>query len=162
MTPLRSFLCVAFGCAVLSVGLAAAAEPASADLDVRQVTPEDAVVALRAVAGARNVAVVDEDTVRVSGTPEELAVASVVVELLELPTDTAEQVTARVLADDSHVARVVLRHASTSDVVLALRAKIGISRFAVNAPTATILVRDTQEQVRAALDLIAAMEREGS
>jgi hypothetical protein len=59
------------------------------------------------------------------------------------------------------MARFVLRQASTDQVTSALR-KIRIAKFAVNKSAATVIVRDTKEQVETALDRIAAMERGGS
>lgn len=160
MTPIRFHLCVALACAMLSVGAAPAVEPTSADLDVHQVKPIDTLAIVRALSGAPKIAVVDEDTIRVSGTPENLAIASVVVELLEQPTD-GEQVTTRELADGTYTARVVLSHASLEEVATRLRA-MSIRRYGLEEGTNAILVRDTKEQVQAALELIEALEQEAS
>lgn len=154
------YLCVALACATLSVGAASAAEPTSADLDVHQVKPLDTLAIVKVISGGK-VTIVDEDTIRVSGTPENLEIASVVVELLDQPTD-GEQVTTRELPDGSHIARAVLSHASLEQVASELRAKVRIRQYGLEDGTKAVLVRDTKEQVQAALELIAAMEQEAS
>jgi len=163
MITVRFHLCAVLACAILSVGAASAAEPepTSADLDVYKVKAPDAMTIVRTMASANKVTVVDEDTIRVSGTPEILAMAAVVVELIEQPIDDGEPVVVREFADDTDIARIALKHVSLREAALALRG-MRIRKYATQEQRQVILVRDTKEQVQAALDLIEALEQEAS
>lgn len=57
------------------------------------------------------------------------------------------------------VARAILRHASSRDVMIALRS-LGISRMATVGEPSTVIVRDSAEQVALAMDRIRLLDRD--
>ena len=160
MFTIRRFI-VPVVCVALSASLASAAESTlTADLDVHKIEPVDAVVVLRSIASVERAVAVDDDTVRVWGDESKIAIARAVVDLIEKPIDGSESSVQ--LADGTTVAIAVLRHASTGDVLKALRAKLGIRKVATEDSSSIILVRDSNERVQEALKLIAQMDGEGS
>jgi type II secretory pathway component GspD/PulD (secretin) len=162
MFTMRRFI-VPVVCVALSASLASAAESTlTADLDVHKIEPVDAVVVLRSIASVERAVAVDDDTVRVWGDESKIAIARAVVDLIEKPIDSSESSVQ--LADGTTVAIAILRHASTGDVLKALRAKLGIRRVAtvVTDDSSSVLVRDSSERAQEALKLIAQMDSEGS
>jgi hypothetical protein len=163
MFTIRRFI-VPVVCVALSASLAAAAESTlMADLDVHKIEPADVVVVLRAIASVERVVAVDDDTVRVWGDESKIATARAVVDLIEQPADGSQASVQ--LSDGTTVAIAFLRHASTVDVLKALRAKLGIRRVATvdtDNSSSSILVRDSSERAQEALKLIAEMDGEGS
>ena len=121
-------------------------------------TSPQAATVLRTIAGAKDLEFPDERSITVRDTPEKLALAAAVVNMLDAPDDAAE--TAPLTAGDSSViATVVLKRASEQDVMVALRKELHFARFAT-AGGKRILLRDTDSQVQAALKLIARLERQ--
>lgn len=160
MFTVRRFI-VPVVCVALSASLASAAESTlTADLDVHKIEPVDAVVVLRSIAGVERAVAVDDDTVRVGGDESKIAIARVVVDLIEKPAEGSEASVQ--LADGTTIAIAFLRHASTIDVLKALRAKLGIRKVATEDSSSIILVRDSNERVQEALKLIAEMDGGGS
>lgn len=159
MLTMRRFL-VPVACVALSACVASAAESTlTADFVVRRVRPADALVVLRALANTRQIAVVDDHTVRVSDDEPKIADARAIVGLIEKPAEGS--VASVQLADGSTVAIASLRRASAIDVLKELRAKLQIRRVATiegDDSSSSILVRDSNEQAQEALKLIAEMD----
>jgi hypothetical protein len=113
---------------------------------------------LRTITGARRLEVVDGHTVRITDVSEAVDLARTVIEMAERPSEVAEQVTPRALADGSEIVCVHIRTASVPDVMLALRKEIGVKRIAANTKPSMVMLRDTPARIASALELIRQME----
>lgn len=128
------------------------------EIGLQRIDAKDAVTILRAIAGLREIEVVDARTVRIQSPPEKLLVARKVLELAEGARGSDLEVARYEVGDGTHVAAVALRHASGNEVMGALRT-LGIARIAVLDEPPTVVVRDSAEQVQAALQAILARDR---
>ncbi|HET9766892.1 MAG TPA: hypothetical protein VFS60_08590 [Thermoanaerobaculia bacterium] len=151
------------------VAVALLAAPATADqatetaeITLHQLDAPGALTLLRTIANTRGLGLklVDERTVRVTDSPELVALAKSVVDLAENPSDLAGEVTTLAVPDGSVIAAVHVEHAALKDVGTALRTEVSISRMAFNDTLSTVVVRDTPEQVQAALDVIRRLEEQ--
>lgn len=144
---------------------AAADEPTAttetAEIALHQLEARGALTLLRTIANTRGpgLKLIDEHTVAVTDSAEVVALAKSVVELAENPSDLAGEVTTLAAPDGSVIAAVRLQHAALADVAKALRVEVSIKRFALNEALSTVVVRDTPEQVEAALDVIRRLEQ---
>lgn len=140
---------------------AAAATPTdkSVEFDLVEVQPEAAMPALRAIAGSERLERVDADTVRVRGTKEELDLAAVVVELIDV--DGSGDVVSREAGDGSVVARFDLKGVSSRQAVRHLRA-MSIRQVAVVHEGSALLVRGSEEQIEAATRRMEVLRTEST
>lgn len=141
---------------------AAADEPTAtetAEIALHQLEAPGALTLLRTIADTRGLKLVDERTVRVTDSPEVVALAKAVVDLAENPSDLAGEVTTLAAPDGSAIAAVRVQHAALADVGTALRVEVKIRKMAFDEALSTIVVRDTPEQVQAALDAIRRLDQ---
>lgn len=116
-----------------------------------------AMVLLRSIAGVKEVEIVDDKTLRVQGTPDRVLLARKIVELTEATGGTVDAEGRFDVGDGTIVACAALRESSRNELMTALR-ELGIRNIAVVNEPPTILVRDSEAQVTAALKLIRAKE----
>jgi type II secretory pathway component GspD/PulD (secretin) len=141
---------------------AAADEPTAtsetAEISLQQLDAANALTLLRTIADTRRPKMVDERTVGVTDSPEVVALAKSVVDLAEHPSDAAGEIATHAAADGSVIAAVRLQHASMADVAGMLRTEVKIHKAAYNQALSTVVVRDTPEQVQAAIELIRRLD----
>lgn len=119
-------------------------------------TSREAATVLRTIVGVRKFEVVDDHTFTVRDTQENLELAAAVVKMLDSTDDTAD--TAPLPAGNgSVIAVVILDHASSVEVMDALRVELRIARIAT-AGEKRIFLRDTDSQIQAALKVIGRIE----
>lgn len=139
---------------------AAAGEPTeTAEIALHQLEAPGALTLLRTIADTRGLKLVDERTIRVTDSPEVVALAKAVVDLAENPSDLAGEVTTLAAPDGSVIAAVRVQHAALADVGTTLRVEVKIRKMAFDEALSTIVVRDTPEQVQAALDTIRRLDQ---
>jgi type II secretory pathway component GspD/PulD (secretin) len=131
----------------------------TAEIALHQLEARGALTLLRTIANTRGLKLIDDRTVAVTDSPEVVALAKSVVDLAENPSELAGEVTTHTAPDGSVIASVRLQHAALTDVGKALRTEVSISRMAFNDAMSTVVVRDTPEQVQAALDVIRRLEQ---
>lgn len=139
-------------------GVTSAAVAASAEIRLHQVSSRDGLVVVRAIAGTDDIEVLDEETLRVEDAPERLRLAETVLEMIDPPPEQPRQVRRHEAGDGSVVLSAPLRDASPRDVMSALRSELRIRRVAVMEEPPTIVVRDSDEQVEAALKLVRRLD----
>ena len=146
--------------AALLAAPAAADEPTeTAEIALHQLKAPGALTLLRTIADTRGLKLIDERTVSVTDSPEVVALAKSVVDLAENPSDLAGEVTTLAAPDGSVIAAVRVQHATLADVGSTLRVEVKIRKMAFDEALSTIVVRDTPEQVQAALDTIRRLEQ---
>lgn len=153
----RRILGIAGSCLLLAV--AAAADDASetkvtAELQVERIEAKSAIVALRAIAGIREIEVRDLHTLSIHDTPAKLLLARQVLELVDYSKTPIHLQRVRELDDGTTLASYALREAPAREAMRMLMGKIGIRQVAAIEDNETVLFRDTAEQVKAALDLL--------
>jgi hypothetical protein len=151
-------LLVALTGAVLWAGAATSAPTGGpVDFDLAEVSAEAAMQALRVIGDSERLERVDANTIRVRGTPKELEVAAVVVELVD--ADDSGDVTTRETGDGSIVARFDLKGVSSRQAVRHLRT-MSIRQVAVVHEVSALLVRGSGEQIEAATRRMEVLRRE--
>jgi hypothetical protein len=119
-------------------------------------TSRDAATVLRTIVGVKKFEAVDDHTITVRDTQENLDLATAVVKMLDATDDTADT-TPVPAGDGSVIAAVVLDRASSKEVLDALRLELRIARIAT-AGEKRIFLRDTDSQIQAALKVIGRLE----
>lgn len=125
---------------------------------VERVQAREAQLSLRTLAGAREIAIVDEHRIEVRDTPERLLHVRRIVELLDRAATVAEPSAGFEVGDGTVVASYALQHAQPNAASRMLMGEIGIRRVSTAGSIATVLVRDTPEQVEKAIDLLRAFD----
>lgn len=128
------------------------------EIRLRRIDAEDARTIVRAMAGIREVEIVDGQTIRLRSSAERVLLARKVLELAEASEGGEPEVAKYEVGDGTHVAAVALQHAAGHELMVSLRT-LGIRRIAVVESPPTVLVRDSAEQVQAALQLILAKDQ---
>lgn len=155
------------GGAAIAQGPASAAPGAAApaaevlqteEIRLQRIDAKDAVTIVRAMAGIREIEVVDGQTIRVQSSPEKVLLARKVLELAEAGKGAEPKVARYEVGDGTHVAAVALQQAGGHELMGSLRT-LGIRRMAFVESPPTVLVRDSAEQVQAALQLILAWDQ---
>jgi hypothetical protein len=125
-------------------------------------TSRDAATVLSTIAGIKNLKPTDDHTITARDTQEKLALAAAVVKMLDA-TDGTVDTTPLSASDGSVIAAVVLKRASSEEVMVALREELQIARIAT-AGEKKVFLRDSDSQIQAALKVIGRLEhnREGS
>ncbi len=131
-----------------------AEEPRTEELKIERLAAKDALVAVRSLAGIREIEVRDLHTLSIHDTPAKLLLARQVVELLDHPKSSSPLQVVRDVGDGTTLASYALRATSARDAMRMLMGKIGIRRVTAVAENETVLFRDTREQVEAALALL--------
>lgn len=129
----------------------------AAELKLQTVPARDAVTVLRALAGVRDLEIVDEHTLASTDGADVVAVATAVLESIEHPSSVGVEIPTRKLGDGSALASVRLERAAPSEVLSALR-KLRIAHLAVLSQPAVVALRDTPEKMQLALDAVREME----
>ena len=120
-------------------------------LKVERIEARDALVALRSLAGNREVEILDAHTLSVRDTAEKIQLAQSIVALIDRQ-DSAEAASAvRDQNDGTTLASIVLRRATLAEAMVVLRSEVAIRRFATFEDISTVLVRDSPEQVAKAM-----------
>ncbi len=127
-------------------------------LKLTRMQPVDAIVLLHGIAGCKHVSAVDEQWIQVVDTVENLVLAERVLALADVRFDSSQS-TVFTAEDGSVILGLSLQHASPKDVMIALRSDVKIVHIATLEPSG-IVVRDTKEQVQAALELIQRLDQE--
>ena len=133
----------------------AADEARGEEIKLLRLDAKGAVVLLRSIAGVKEVEIVDDKTLRVQGTPDRVHLARKILELTEATGGTADAEGRYDVGDGTIVACAALRESSRNELMTALR-ELGIGKIAVVNEPPAILVRDSEAQVTAALELIRA------
>ena len=121
---------------------------------------KDAVPLLRTIAAVEQLELLEGRRVRVTGSPEDLAVAAVVVRLFDVAPDRQSAIESySVPSEGSVITRFPLQYAPAPDVSLALRTELTIQSVAVSVAPALVIIRDSREKTSAAEELIRSMER---
>lgn len=115
-----------------------------------------AATVVRTIVGVRKFEAVDDHTIRVHDTKENLDLAAAVVKMLDT-TDDQVDTTPLPAGDGSVIAVVVLDRASSVEVMHALRQELQIARIATSGEK-RIFLRDTDSQIQAALKVIERVE----
>jgi type II secretory pathway component GspD/PulD (secretin) len=139
----------------------AADEPArELTLQLTQIEAKNAATLLRTIADVKKLRAVDEHTIVVSGTAEELDAAAAVVRIADVSEARAadERFTA---GDGAVIIGVKLENAFTVDVMQALRMQLRIARLATLGEK-RIFLRDTEKQIAAALEVISDLDSPAS
>ena len=131
----------------------------TAEISLQQLDAASALTLLRTIADTRGPKMVDERTVAITDSPEVVALARSVVDLAEHPSEAAGEIATHAAADGSVIAAVRLQHASMPDVARMLRTEVKIHKAAYNEALSTVVVRDTPEQVEAAITLIRRLDQ---
>jgi hypothetical protein len=140
-----------------TASIASAGETQAVTFNLRHATSFEAATVLRTIVFVKDLTLADDHTLTVHDTQKQLDLAAAVVTMLDTTDDTAA--TAPLSVDDgSLIATVVLHHASSQEVMAALRQELHFARVAT-ASAKRILLRDTESQVQAALKVIARLER---
>ena len=129
------------------------------ELTLQKLAPGDASTALRGIASIRHIEVAGENALRVTGTPAELELARLVIEMAENPSAVTDDLHARELSDESSILCVVLHNADVADVAAALRKEADVRRLSVNRTHSTVMVRDAHDRASSALALVQRMEQ---
>ncbi len=127
-------------------------------LKVERIEARDALVALRSLAGNREVEILDAHTLSVRDTPEKLQLARSIVALIDRQDSAEAASTVRDQNDGTTLASIVLRRATLAEAMVVLRSEVAIRRFATFEDISTVLVRDSPEQVAKAIDRLAALD----
>ena len=153
----RFLLTLVIACAACLVGTAHAADEPAQDqtFHLENIEAKDAFTVLRSIADTRKLSDVDEHTIVVRDTPENLALVSEVLRMADSAGDTAEE--SLPVSDGTVITAVALRHASAQDVLTTVRKEVRIRRIAT-VGEARVLLRDTEEKVQAALEVIRRLE----
>lgn len=139
-----------------------AAEPAHETrvLDLRHADARDAMVAVRALVGARGVEITDDGDLRVTEEPDRLELAAAVAAMVDQPDGKVpEMATLEVEADGTRVARFGLEHASVMDVMTGMREILVVKNVAASLAPAMVIVRDEPEVVDRAIWLVRLLDR---
>jgi hypothetical protein len=144
------------------VAPARAADEATQELTfhLTQIAARDAATLLRTIAGTKNISGVDDSTIVIRDTPENLDLATAVVGMADTSGATSPEGRLAV-SDDTVIASVALEHASARDVMLALRTQVQIARIATLGEK-KVFLRDTDSQITAALKVISDLEASAS
>lgn len=135
-------------------------EKRTEEIRIERVAAKQALVALRVMAGAGEIEVVDPHTLSVHDTPEKLLLARKIAEMLDRPDSTANPFAVYDVGDGTTVASIVVRYASPARAMRMLMSEIGIRKVASVEEISTVLVRDSAEQVEKAIELIRDFDRQ--
>ena len=127
------------------------------EIRLQRIDAKGAVTIVRAMAGIRDVEIVDGQTIRIQSSPEKVLLARKVLELAEASEGGEPEVAKYEVGDGTHVAAVALQHAAGHELMVSLRT-LGIRSMAFVDSPPIVLVRDSAEQVQAALQLILAWD----
>ena len=136
----------------------------SADCVTRRVdlgsTKAHEVVTLLRILDLRDMNVVDEHNVAICDTPDRLQLVEPFLDMIKrAATDSGEAIPVYpVVADGTVIAVVRLHRASPKEVSTALRRQVQIRRFAMVMEPPLVILRDTKEQIEAALGIVRAMD----
>lgn len=145
---------------LLAHGLTAAtAGMHTEEIRLQRLEAKGALTVLRSIADAKQLEVVDAKTLRIQDSAARILLARQVLELVERADDPANRVASFDAGDGTTVARVVLRHADSGDVLTAVRNQ-GVDRIAVLDGLATVVLRDNAEKVKAALERVRMLDGE--
>ena len=120
-------------------------------------TSREAATVLHTIAGTKNLEAADDHTITVRDTQEKLELATAVVKMLDT-TDGSADTTPLSAGDGSVIVAVILKHASSGEVIVALQKELQIARSA-GAGEKRVFLRDTDSRVQAALKVIERLER---
>jgi len=165
--PIQRCGCLFLVAVLLLAAAAAAEEPTAtttettetAAISLDRLSVAGALTMLRTVVDTRGLEPIDDHTVGITDAPEVVALARTVIDLAEHPSDLAGEVTTHTAADGSVIAAVRLQHALLPDVARALRVEVHIKKLAFEDALPTVVVRDTPEQVAAAIALMRRLDQ---
>lgn len=157
----RSLLATTTIALALLCGLATAAEETKR-FEIEHVEAQNASMALRSLAGTRNVET-DGNALVVTDSAEGLDVAEKVLELVDIENDAEPAIHSIVLdtpddADDSVLTRFMLEEGQAPEVMKALRGELSIRHVMVSADPSMVIIRDTNEKTEAAIDLVGSLK----
>ena len=135
----------------------AAEEAQAATFSLSNATTAQAATVLRTIVGIKDLKFGDDHTITVRDTREKVELAEAVVKLLDA-ADDAVDTTPLPAGDGSVIVAVVLNHASSGEVILALQKELQFARSA-GAGEKRVILRDTDSQVMKALKVIERLER---
>jgi hypothetical protein len=125
-----------------------------ADLD-----PPAVFTLLRTIVGSKRLAEVEEGTIQVTDTADRLALAEKVVEMVGAAGGDPPATVTYEVGDETVVAVVPVAHVPLREAMSALRRQQRIARIVTQETRSLLVLRDTREQIDAALELIATLDR---
>jgi len=157
----KFLLALVIACAACFVSAVCAADemeqdPQDQTFHLENVEAKDALTVLRSITDTRKISAVDEHTITVRDTAENLALVSEVVKRADAAGDTVDESPLPV-SDGTVITAVALRQASSMEVLKALRNEVRIRRIAT-VGEARVIFRDTESQTQAALEVIRRLE----
>ncbi|HEX6901864.1 MAG TPA: hypothetical protein VF789_19240 [Thermoanaerobaculia bacterium] len=163
--PRKILLALVIACAACCVSAACAADeieqdPQDQTFHLENMEAKDAFTILRSITDTKKLSDVDEHTIVVRDTPENLALVSEVMRRADAAGDTADESPIPV-SDGTVITAVDLRQASSLDVLRTLRKEVQIRRIAT-VGEARVIFRDTESQTQAALEVIRRLEGAGA
>ncbi|MEO8195265.1 MAG: hypothetical protein ABI689_00940 [Thermoanaerobaculia bacterium] len=129
------------------------------ELRVERIGAQDALLAVRTIAGVREIEVHDLHTLSIHDLPDKLLLARWVVELLDHPRSVSRLHGARKVDEETMIASFALRQTSARDAMRLLMSRIAIRKVAAVEANETVVFRDTREQGKAAFDLLDEFDR---
>ncbi len=135
----------------------AAEETQAATFSLSNAATPQAATVLRTIVGIKDLKIDDDHTITVRDTREKVELAEAVVKLLDA-ADDAVDTTPLPASDGSVIVAVVLKGASSGEVILALQQELQFARSA-GAGEKRVILRDTDGQVMKALKVIERLER---
>ena len=135
----------------------AAEEAKAATFTLSNATTPQAATVLRTIVGIKDLKIDDDHTITVRDTRDKLELAEAVVKLVDAGDDTVDT-TPLPAGDGSVIVAVVLKGASSGEVILALQKELQFARSA-GAGEKRVILRDTDGQVMKALKVIERLER---
>ena len=135
----------------------AAEETQPATFILSNATSPQAATVLRTIVAIKDLKVDDDHTITVRDTREKVELAEAVVKLVDA-TDDSVDTTPLPAGDGSVIVAVVLKSASSGEVIRTLQQELRFARSA-GAGEKRVILRDTDSQVMKALKVIERLER---
>lgn len=135
-------------------------QPEVAEFNLAHVTAADAATTLRTIAGTLQIEIISEYFLLVHDTTEVLEVVRQTLQMIDREGESPGPASSfSVASDGSEVAAFWLQHASTPEVMRALRAIVDVNKIAATHQSSLVLIRDTPEKVESARRLVEIMDR---
>lgn len=137
----------------------AAEEKRTEEIQVERIEAAHALLAVRSIAGTREIEVRGLHTLSIHDTPGKLLLARRVVELLDHGRSVSHLHGASRADEETMIASYALRDTTARDAMRMLMGRIAIRKVAAIEENATVVFRDTVDQVKAAFDLLEEFDR---
>ncbi|MBZ0113825.1 MAG: hypothetical protein K8J08_15290 [Thermoanaerobaculia bacterium] len=128
-------------------------------LELRQTSPASAATAIRTLVGSAKIEIVGEHSLKIRDSTQNLSIAEDVIGMLEQPrTDADRPIFRSVPSDDTVIVAVSTDGLSPGDLMKALREETRSRKVVVDSATSTLMIRDSQKGVDAALEILEELK----